>query len=70
MKIGMLWYDASPSLVGLQRAVDYYAQKYGESPTICQVHPSTAAKLAGEIEGLEIRQVKNVLPDHYWLGVE
>ena len=43
MNIGMLWFDNDPK-AGLdrkvQRAADYYRNKYGRTPTLCFVHPS------------------------------
>jgi hypothetical protein len=67
MNIGMLWFDNDPKLnldTKVERAVAYYRDKYGKTPTLCFVHPSmlpTAAlasknggsKVNGKDEGLK-----------------
>jgi hypothetical protein len=43
MNIGMLWFDNDPKLnldTKVERAVAYYRDKYGKTPTLCFVHPS------------------------------
>ncbi len=81
MKVGMLWYDndTKTALVArVERAAQYYKNKYGKPPTLCFVHPSmlpapeTQApeeepKLkSGEVE---VRTSPAVLPNHFWIGV-
>lgn len=73
MKVGMLWLDGDRRIginERVQRAVAYYRGKYGRTPNLCVVHPST---LGGEVyqEGgeVEVRTSVSVLPDHLWLGV-
>ena len=74
MDIGMLWFDddAKRSLGDkVARAVDYYKTKYGTVPTICFVNPATlktkdAPDTAG---GVQLRSARNVLVDHFWIGV-
>jgi hypothetical protein len=63
MNIGMLWFDNDPKLnldTKVERAVAYYRDKYGKTPTLCFVHPSMlptatlAAKNGGSKEnGIE-----------------
>jgi hypothetical protein len=85
MNIGMLWFDNDPKTelaLKIERAVGYYREKYGRSPTLCFVHPSMIAKTsapAPETEaeteiplraaGVEVRSSRSVLPNHFWLGV-
>ncbi len=83
MNVGMLWFDNDPKTelaLKIERAVGYYRQKYGRSPTLCFVHPSMIAKTAApapeaEVEaplkaaGVEVRSSRSVLPNHFWLGV-
>jgi hypothetical protein len=76
MNIGMLWFDNDTKTdlpAKVQRAADYYRDKYGRTPNLCFVHPSmvvvpagTAPRLAG---GVELRTSRAVLPNHLWLGV-
>ncbi len=44
MKVGLLWYDDDPGrdlAEKVGRAARRYRQKFGTSPDICYVHPST-----------------------------
>jgi len=46
MNVGMLWFDNDPKTAlsaKVERAAAYYRNKYGNSPTICFVHPSMLA---------------------------
>ena len=83
MNVGMLWFDNDPKTelaLKIERAVGYYRQKYGRSPTLCFVHPSMIAKTAApapeaesevplKAAGVEVRSSRSVLPNHFWLGV-
>jgi len=74
MDIGMLWYDddSRRSLSEkVARAVDFYKQKYGSPPTVCFINPATLKdKAAPETAGgVQLRSARNVLVDHFWLGV-
>ncbi len=74
MDIGMLWYDDDNrrSLSEkVARAVDFYKTKYGSPPTVCFINPATLKdKAAPETAGgIQLRSARNVLVDHFWLGV-
>jgi hypothetical protein len=74
----MLWFDNDPKAdlgMKIQRAAQYYREKYGVNPNICFVHPSM---LTGKTEnsngdlknsGMDVRGNGSVLPNHLWLGV-
>ena len=73
MNIGMLWFDNDVKAgleTRIQRAVEYYSNKYGQAPTLCMVNPGA---LLGENTthccGLELRPSRSVLPNHFWVGV-
>jgi hypothetical protein len=72
MNIGMLWFDNDTKAdlpTKIQRAANYYQNKYGRAPNLCFIHPSMIAaptKQAGEVE---LRTSRAVLPNHLWLGV-
>ncbi len=72
MEIGMLWYDDSP--VGLkdrvERAADYYNEKYGRQPNLCFVHPDMLKTEEGKAKGVVIRKGKGIMPGHFWIGVD
>lgn len=82
MKIGMLWYEkgALESLSQkVQKAVDYYREKYGRAPNRCFVHPSMLpwpgqdgpvdeqSRLIGPVELIGSEQVR---PNHFWIGFQ
>ena len=72
MDIGMLWYDDdSKRAFGekVARAVDYYKAKYGSVPTVCFVNPATIKDAPDTAAGVQIRSARNVMVDHFWLGV-
>jgi len=70
MNIGMLWFDNSKSLLSckLEKAIDFYQEKYGKTPTAFYVNPSTA--IDSDCKGLNIQISKSIMPNHIWLGVE
>ena len=74
MDIGMLWYDDDNKRSlseKVARAVDFYKTKYGSLPTVCFINPATLKdKAAPETAGgVQLRSARNVLVDHFWLGV-
>jgi hypothetical protein len=72
MDIGMLWYDDDskrPFGEKVARAVDYYKAKYGSVPTVCFVNPAALKDAPDTAAGVQIRSARNVMVDHFWLGV-
>jgi hypothetical protein len=72
MDIGMLWYDDDakrPLGEKVARAVDYYKTKYGSVPTVCFVNPATLKDAPDTAAGVHIRTARNVMVDHFWVGV-
>jgi len=72
MEIGMLWFDDSPNSLRekVSQAVAFYQDKFGEKPTHCLVHPSTLNGSEGVIAGVQVREARNVMPNHYWIGID
>jgi len=75
MHTGMLWFDNDPHTAlaaKIEKAVDYYRQKYGRVPDLCLVNPSMLEKNQKRIEfgKMTIRPYRPVLPGHLWIGVE
>ena len=73
MRVGMLWLD-DDNRKGItdrvERAAAYYRGKYGQTPTLCIVHPATLGEEVFQGVGrMELRTSKSVLPDHLWLGI-
>src|SRR5262245_49804694 len=72
MDIGMLWYDDDnkrPFSEKVARAVDFYKAKYGSVPTVCFVNPAAIKQAPDSAAGVQIRPARNVMVDHFWLGV-
>lgn len=71
MTTGMLWFDNNPTQpldVKVQKAVDYYQQKYGKLPNLCLVHPSM---ITGGVNAcIPVKPYRPILPGHLWLGDE
>jgi hypothetical protein len=81
MHIGMLWFDNTPNITlksKIEKAADYYRQKYHLQPNLCLVHPSMVGKeqvgieklLPNTLKGLTVRSYQPVLPGHLWIGIE
>ena len=75
MDSGMLWFDNSDQRdldSKIDRAAAYFLKKYGQSPTICFVHPSMLQPGAdGSSSGeVEVRSAPSVLPNHFWIGMK
>jgi hypothetical protein len=72
MDIGMLWFDDSPLSLGdkIGRAVAFYAEKYGRTPTLCLVNPATLNGREAKMAGVEVRKARSVMPHHFWIGIE
>jgi len=82
MEIGMLWFDndrRDEFNIKVNRAVSYYQKKYGQKPNLCFVNPcmlstngSSAENGKGVLkttQGIEIRESKSMLPNHFWIGI-
>lgn len=72
MHTGMLWFDddqKSTLETKIKKAVEYYQKKYGRTPDLCLVHPST---MEGQQlpENMTVRPYRPVLPGHIWIGIE
>lgn len=88
MDIGMLWFDNDKQAdfrTKIERAANYYRDKYGKHPNLCFVHPCMIPLSSGESlsnvvseaaekpqiknQGVEIRTTKTMLPNHFWIGI-
>ena len=71
--IGLLWFDPDktktlPEKIG--EAVAFYTAKYGGHPNTCIVNPATLGDQAPAIEGVTVKASKQVMPNHYFVGVD
>ena len=73
MNTGMLWFDNDPKTAlaaKIERAVDYYRQKYGRDPNLCLIHPTAWEKENPQTGKIVVRPYRPVLPGHLWIGIE
>jgi len=83
MHTGMLWFDNDlrTSLDSkIQKAAQYYTNKYGRAPDLCLVHPTMLNGIQNnpkpdnpvlsDTRTITVRSYKPVLPGHIWIGVE
>lgn len=72
MKTGMLWLDADARRTldeKVERAVEYYRQKYGTAPDLCLVNTATFPEEEISIGQVKVQRTRTVLPHHFWVGV-
>jgi hypothetical protein len=72
MDIGLLWFDDSkdPLADKVRRAAQRYTQKHGHPPTVCHIHQNGDGDTPPAVDGIKIVQEPNILPHHFWVGVE
>ncbi|UCG24855.1 MAG: hypothetical protein JSW55_02330 [Chloroflexota bacterium] len=71
MNVGMLWLDDDKQTSfedKVLRAADYYREKYGRAPNLCLVN-KTMVEDEQRVGKIQVQPVKNVLPNHFWIGV-
>ncbi len=75
MTIGMLWLLEEKLPVGeaIRKALVHFESKYGKAPTICRIHPETAAGPNQVVQLKAVDRVKveldvEVLRGHAWIG--
>ena len=71
MNVGMLWLDDDKQTTfedKVLRAADYYREKYGRTPNLCLVN-KTMLDDERQVGKIQVQPVKNVLPNHFWIGV-
>jgi hypothetical protein len=72
MKSGMLWLDADARRTfeeKVQRAVDYYREKYGTTPDLCLVNTASFTEEEKSIGAVIVQRTRTVLPHHFWVGL-
>jgi hypothetical protein len=72
MRTGMLWFDNSPRSLKekVADASSFYKEKYGQPPTLCYVNPASLQGTEVRSNGVEVRETRTVMPDHFWIGVD
>ena len=72
MNVGMLWLDDDKHLSldeKIQRAAEYYRNKYGQAPNICLVN-QTMLEAEKKVGPIQVRPVQNILRNHFWVGIQ
>lgn len=70
---GMLWFDNDPKTAltsKIDRAAQYYKNKYGQTAEVCLINPKTKGEAEVELPDVEVKTSEMVLPFHFWLGVK
>ncbi len=79
MQTGLLWYDNDPGrglAAKVEEAALRYREKFGNLPNTCYVNQaelteqSLAVSLAGRPGALRVLPARNILPHHFWVGIE
>jgi len=73
MDIGMLWFDndsKSDLMSKIQRAAEYYRNKYGQEPNCCFVHPSMIREKESQTSAIKVLSNKTIIPHHFWIGIQ
>ncbi len=71
LKIGMMWLDTDKKRTleeKVQRATDYYRDKYGRLPELCLVNERLLDD-EKKIGRVIVQPARSVLPGHFWLGM-
>ena len=77
MITGMMWFDNNPKTAlpeKIQRAGDYYKDKYGGVPAICYLNPSMLSQDQRAmtepliLSGMAVRIHTYILPHNLWIG--
>lgn len=71
MNVGMLWLDDSKRSIEekVNRAVEYYREKYGRLPEICFVNKGMLAN-EKQVGKVFVQPNHTILPHHFWLGMK
>ncbi len=76
MQIGLLWFDNDPQrglAAKVEEAASRYREKFGVVPNTCYVSQAEWDKsgaVASPKAGLRVLPARNILPHHFWIGVE
>ncbi|MDJ0753154.1 MAG: hypothetical protein QNJ45_06530 [Ardenticatenaceae bacterium] len=72
MNIGMMWLDDDQNRSleeKVQRAADYYRQKYGKKPNVCFVNDGAIAEKL-KVDKVDVLPAGHVRPQHLWIGIQ
>ena len=73
MQTGLLWFDSDPQrglAAKIEDAARRYREKFGVPPDTCYVNQAALGADAPAGMALRIVPAVNILPHHFWVGVE
>lgn len=80
MQIGLLWFDNDPQrtlAAKVEDAARRYREKFGNAPDTCYVNQAeleaqkaVVAQAGASRPALRVVPANNILPHHFWVGVE
>ena len=73
MRVGWMWFDDDPGRSlqeKIERAVKRYQERYGRLPTACYVNKKHVTGEGFRCGNMKVIPAPNILPHHFFLGVE
>lgn len=72
MQVGVLWYDNKRRSLAenVLAAAKRYQVRFGERANTCYVHPDQLPDGDCEVREIYVKSSPQILPHHYWAGVE
>lgn len=73
MQEGLLWFDNNPNRKvadKVEQAAKRYQDKLNCRPTVCYLNIAEFDEAHPEVDGIRLKPLKNVLPHHFFIGVE
>jgi len=70
---GLLWFDndSNRNLADkVRRAAKRYKSRLRQKPTVCYVNIEEFDTNLAQIDGIDVKPSKEILPHHLWIGVE
>ncbi len=73
MNIGMMWVDTDAKATldeKIQRASDYYREKYGRFPELCFVSKQQELDEDHKVGRVQVKLASQLQPNYFWLGMQ
>ena len=71
VKTGLLWFDDNPKVsvaAKIEQAARRYRERFGGAPNVCYVHPKTLAGVSLSRGDIQVVELTNIQPNHFWIG--
>ena len=73
MREGLLWFDDDPERElreKVARAAARYKRKFGRAPNRCYVNERALDDGDLQVGVIKVMSMPNILPHHFWLGID